>query len=477
MMLTSLRHTARLLRIAAVLARHDALFVPEDARLAPLAAGFTRLMRKPHGDMRRGQRLADALTGLGPSFIKLGQALSTRSDLVGEDMAQDLAGLQDRVPPFPARIAKATIEEDFAAPVESLFSRFEETPVAAASIAQVHYATTKDGRDVAVKILRPGIEDAFRRDIALFRWLARMLESNLPATRRMKPCEMVATLAESVALELDLRYEAAACVELKENTKDDPGFYVPEVYWNLTSGRVLTSERVHGIPASDVETLRREGYDLNKITETAARVFFQQVFRDGFFHADPHPGNVFIREDHSIAVVDFGIMGRMERKDRIFLAEVLHGFLVGDYRRVAEVHFSSGIVPPHKSKEHFAQACRAIASPILNKPMREISVARLLAQLFAVSAQFEMQLQPQLLLLQKTMMLTEGVGRSFAPEANMWTLAEPYIKDWARENLSARAEIKYAIRRTAERLRRLPEMLDTLEAALEHLATMPRDRS
>lgn len=469
-MLTPFRHTTRLLHIAFVLARHDALFVLEETRVAPLIAGFTRLVRKPHKGQRKGERLAAALTELGPSFIKLGQALSTRSDLVGDEMAQDLASLQDRIPPFPTRIAKATIEEAFGATIESLFTHFDDTPIAAASIAQVHYATTKDGREVAVKILRPGIEQAFQRDIDLFHWLARLLEKNRPAARRMKPREMVATLAESVALELDLRYEAAACAELKENTKDDAGFYVPAVDWNLTSGRVLTSERIYGVPASDVETLRREGYDFDKIVENAARTFFHQVFRDGFFHADPHPGNVFILKDNSIAVVDFGIMGRMARKDRIFLAEVLHGFMVGDYQRVAEVHFSSGIVPPHKSKEHFAMACRAIASPILNKPLNEISVARLLAQLFAVSAQFEMQLQPQLLLLQKTMMLTEGVGRSFKPDANMWKLAEPYIADWAKKNLSARAEVKYALRQTAKRLRHLPEVLDTLEAALENLA-------
>lgn len=469
-MLTPLRHTARLLQIATVLARHDALFALEQTRVAPLVAGFSRLLRRADRGKRPGERLAEALTELGPSFIKLGQALSTRSDLIGEEMATDLAGLQDKLSPFPTRKARAILAEDFGVEVAELFADFEDEPVAAASIAQVHYATTRDGRDVAVKILRPGVDKAFRRDIDLFFWLAGLMERRVPKMRRMQPREMVRTLADSVALELDLRYEAAAAAELKENTKEDEGFYVPEIDWNLTSGRVLTMERLRGVPVSDMEALRQGGYDFDKITANAARAFFTQVFRDGFFHADPHPGNLFILPDNTIAVVDFGIMGRMARKDRIFLAEVLHGFLVGDYQRVAEIHFRYGIVPSHKSCEHFAMACRAIAGPIMNKPLGEVSVARLLSQLFAVSEQFEMQLQPQLLLLQKTMMLTEGVGRTFSPDVNMWKLAEPMITDWAKKNLTPRAEIKHALQQTALRLRHLPEVLDTLEAALENIA-------
>ncbi len=469
-MLTSARHTLRLVQIAYVLARNDALFALEETRVAPVVSAFSCIARRTRRHLRKGQRLAQALTELGPSYIKLGQALSTRPDLIGEDIAEDLAELQDKVPPFSFVQAKAIVEEELEAPLADLFAHFETQPVAAASIAQVHYATTHAGTDVAVKILRPKIAQAFQRDIDLFFWLAGVMEKNLPATRRLQPREMVRTLADSVALELDLRYEAAAAAELKENTKDDEGFYVPFVDWNLTTGRILTSERIFGVPVSDMETLRREGYDFDKIATTAARIFFKQVFRDGFFHADPHPGNVFILHDSSIAVVDFGIMGRMARRDRIFLAEVLRGFLFGDYERVAEIHFRYGIVPDHKSREHFAQACRAIAGPILNKPMGDISVARLLAQLFAVSSQFEMQLQPQLLLLQKTMMLTEGVGRMFKPDINMWKLAEPLIIDWARDNLSLRAEVAYGMRQTALRLRLLPEVLDTFEAAVNRLS-------
>jgi ubiquinone biosynthesis protein len=278
---------------------------------------------------------------------------------------------------------------------------------------------------------------------------------------------MVRTLTNAVTLELDLRYEAAAAEELRQNMKDERGVFIPAIDWNRTAERVLTLERVHGVPVSDVETLRREGYDFHRIVQSAATLFFTQVFRDGVFHADPHPGNVFILPDHTIALVDFGIIGRLERKDRLFLAEVLRGFLFGDYARVAEVHFERGIVPPHQSREQFAQACRAIAGPIVNRPLHEISIARLLAQLFSVAERFEMQLQPQLLLLQKTMMLTEGVGRMLLPETNMWKLAEPFITEWAEKNLSLRAELRYAARQTAERLRRLPELMDRLEKALD----------
>lgn len=472
-MLTSVKHTLRLMQIAYVLARNDALFALQETRVAPLVGMLSCVLRRRRTGLRQGERLARALTELGPSFIKLGQALSTRPDLIGDEIATDLAGLQDNVPPFPFTQAKQILEEELGAPLNMFYAQFEETPVAAASIAQVHYAVTHTGQDVAVKILRPGIEQAFRRDLDLFFWLARLMERNLPGTRRLQPREMVRTLADSVTMELDLRYEAAAAAELKENTLHDEGFYVPAVQWPLSTGRVLTSERIFGVPVSDMETLRREGYDFDRIATLAARIFFNQVFRDGFFHADPHPGNVFILRDSTIAVVDFGIMGRMARRDRVFLAEILRGFLFGDYAKVAEIHVRYGIVPPHKSQEQFAQACRAIAGPIMNKPMGDISVAKLLAQLFAVSSQFEMRLQPQLLLLQKTMMLTEGVGRMFKPDMNMWKLAEPLIVDWAKENLSFRAEAAYSLEQTALRLRHLPEVLDKLEAALDRLAAAP----
>ncbi len=472
-MFRATRNTFRLLRIATVLARHDALFSLEETRVAPVITTITRLIRRRNKELRKGQRLANALTELGPSFIKLGQALSTRSDFIGDDIARDLTELQDNIPPFPTAQARRIIEESLGEPVETLFEHFEDTPVAAASIAQVYFAKTRDGKDVAVKILRPDIHKAFERDLDLFYWIAELIERRLPSYRRMKPQEMVHTLGESVAFELDLRYEAAAAVELKKNTRDDKGFYVPTIYWEYTSEYVLTLERIYGIPVSNLELLRKEGYDFGTIAYNAASTFFNQVFRDGFFHADPHPGNVFILHDHTIAVVDFGIMGRLERKDRIFLAEVLYGFLTEDYERVARVHKASGIVPPHKSEEHFALACRAIAKPILDKPLNEISVARLLGQLFQISETFEMQLQPQLLLLQKTMMLTEGVGRSFKPDMNMWKMVEPLIKDWAKENLSARAQMKHTVEETAQRLRKLPEILDKAERTLNRLAEMP----
>ena len=385
-------------------------------------------------------------------------------------MARDLAHLRDNLPAFPTDQARMIVERALGQPVSTLFSTFEEMPVAAASIAQVHFATRHDGSKVAVKIVRPGIEKAFERDISLFYWLAEQAERRLPSTRRMQPREMIRTLTESVAYELDLRYEAAAAVELKENTKDDDGFYVPEIHWSLTAKEVLTMERIEGIAVHEIDQLREEGYDFDRIATHAATIFFKQVFRDGFFHADPHPGNVFVLPDNRIAVVDFGIMGRLGMKDRIFLAEVLRGFLLEDYAAVARVHMEAGIVPAHKSPEHFALACRAIARPIIDKPLHEISVARLLGQLFSVAETFEMRLQPQFLLLQKTMMLTEGFGRRFKPDMNIWKLAEPMIITWAEEHLGARAQLRMAAQETANRLKRLPDLLEKTEAAMSRLA-------
>lgn len=470
LMLRSLRNLYQLLRIAYVMARHDALFSLEATRVAPFITLLVRIIRKPT-TLRRGQRLANALTELGPSFIKLGQALSTRSDLVGEDIARDLTFLQDKLQPFPSTIARKIIEESFGQKVTDLFSEFENTPVAAASIAQVHFARTKNGEEVAVKILRPDVEMLMRRDLELFYWLASLMERALPGYRRLKPREVVRTFEEAIAFELDLRYEASAAVELKENTKNDEGFYVPTIIWPLTNQHVLTSERIYGIPVHDVERLKAGGYDLVQITENAANAFFNQVFRDGFFHADLHPGNVFVLDDNRIAVVDFGIMGRLDRKNRIFLAEILRGFLFEDYRRIAEIHFEAHIIPPHKSVEQFAQACRAIAKPLLDKPLNEISVANLLGQLFQVSETFEMQLQPQFLLLQKTMMLAEGVGRMLNPTVNMWKLAEPMISDWVQANLTRPAMIRHTARETFIRMQQLPEVLDKFERTLSILAS------
>jgi len=407
--------------------------------------------------------LAAAFNELGPSFVKLGQLLSTRADLLGEETAIDLASLQDRLPPFPGQVARALIETEFARPIDRLFTSFDEVAVAAASIAQVHFARTTDGQEVAVKILRPGIAEAFTGDLNLFLWLAGLGERLQPALRRLKPVEVVQTLAEVVRIEMDLRMEAAAAAELAENFAGDPDFHVPRVDWLRTGRTVLTLERINGIRIDDRAALLAGGHRIEDLLAKAAAAFFNQVFRDGFFHADLHPGNMFVDPNGAIAVVDFGIMGRLDRATRFFLADMLIGFLSGDYRRVAEVHFAAGYVPPRRSVDAFTQACRSIGQPILGKPLQEISVARLLAQLFEITEQFEMETQPQLLLLQKTMVVIEGVGRRLDPEINIWALARPLIEGWMRDNRGPEARVRLGMETLADLIERVPPLVRSLE--------------
>ncbi len=426
--------------------------------------GRTLARRRAVAAPRPGQRLAMAFGELGPSFIKLGQLLSTRADLFGEEITLDLASLQDRLPPFPGREARALIEAEFARPLETLFTSFDETAVAAASIAQVHFARTTEGQDVAVKVLRPGIVEAFSRDLDLFLWLATLGERLQPLLRRLKPVEVVEMLAEVVRFEMDLRFEAAAASELAENFTGDPDFRVPRVDWRRTGRSVLTLERISGVRIDDRAALIAAGHRIDDLLAKAASAFFNQVFRDGFFHADLHPGNMFVDATGAIVVVDFGIMGRLDRATRFFLADMLIGFLSGDYRRVAEVHFAAGYVPPRRSIDAFTQACRAIGEPILGQSLQEISFARLLAQLFQVTEQFEMETQPQLLLLQKTMVQVEGMGRRLDPEVNIWTLARPLIEAWMRDNRGPEARLHQRIETVAEAIDRVPRLMKSLEA-------------
>jgi len=486
-MLGFVKNIIRLVKIARTLASHDALFplewVSSTSGLvltAKILSGFR--VKRSVRSQRPGVRLSIALQELGPSFIKFGQMLSTRPDLIGEVIANDLSTLQDNLPSFSSQEARKTIETELKAKINELFDDFEDKPVAAASIAQVHFATTKltsyeisiakknnlppAGRKVAVKVLRPGIEEAFAKDIDLFRWIAKLLEKYQPQLRRLKPIAVIETFSESVHWELDLRLESSAASELAENFSNDPKYLVPGVDWIRTSQRVLTTERIDGIPIHNFRELSEAGHDLESIVKRASENFFLQVFRDGYFHADMHPGNAFILDDGTLAVVDFGIMGRIDRNTRFYLADMLLGFVTGDYNRVAEVHFRAGYVPANEDKQAFKQAVRAIGEPIFGQSSSDISVARLLSQLFQVTKEFNMETQPQLLLLQKTMLLAEGVGRQLAPDTNMWQLAQPLIEEWMTENRGPEARFAEVITNIFWAAERLPTTITELEKRL-----------
>jgi ubiquinone biosynthesis protein len=465
-MLRSLRNTRRLFAITMILAREDALFIFDALRVAPLFTLLGKLVGRKHPEKTKAQRLVRAIERLGPSYIKLGQALSTRSDLIGEELADGLGSLRDKLPPFPSAVAKQIVQEAFGKPVSELFAEFEDEPVAAASIAQVHRAVLHDGRTVAVKILRPGIEEAFARDVELFMWIAETVQKRVEGMRRLKPVEVVSTFKETVFFELDLRFEAAAASEMADNVKrHEPGLRIPAMYWDYTSRHVMCSEWVDGIPFSDMDAIRASGFDLNMMLSKASRSLFSQVFKDGYFHADLHPGNLFLDAKGDLVAVDFGIMGRLDWSSRVYIAEIIGGFLREDYKRVADMHFDAGYVPATKSREAFTQACMAVARPIMGKPLSEISVAQLLGQMFAIAAEFEMEVQPQLLLMQKTLMVAEGVGRMLNPNLNMWELASPLIEDWARESFGLRAQVKKKREAASRLLHRLPRMVEQAEHA------------
>ena len=460
-MIIAVRTLWRLLAVLWVVTRHDLLVLVDLPGTGPIS----RLLRRS-GDDRPGVRLAAALVQLGPTFIKLGQALSTRADLLGEQAAADLSHLQDRLAPFPGEQAVRIVEQELGGAWTQFYQSFDLIPVAAASIAQVHFAVTTDGRDVAVKVLRPNIKQAFHRDLEMLARLARWADGWFPSIRRLRLMEVVDTLAQSVDLEMDLRFEAAAAAEMAENFTHDDCLQIPAVDWSRTARRVMTLERVHGISVDECQQLRDQGLDLTDILRQAAEAFFAMVFRDGFFHADLHPGNLFVDKMGRLVAVDFGIMGRIDLQTRRFLAEMLIGFLNGNYHKVAEIHFQAGYVPAHKSVDAFSQAIRSIAQPILGKPINEISVARLLGQLFEITETFAMETQPQLLLLQKSMLVAEGIGRRLDPTVNMWDLARPLVEDWVRQNLGLQARAKTTVLGLAHALESLPRVVDMAERSL-----------
>jgi ubiquinone biosynthesis protein len=433
--IAAVSHLFRLARAGFVFAREGVLALVDPAPLpAPARLGL-RIARLFERETAAGSsvRLSAALTRLGPTYVKLGQFLATRPDVVGPALARDLESLQDRMAPFAQGEAEAAVAAALGKPLRETFTAFGP-PVAAASIAQVHRAEA-DGQTVAVKVLRPGIERRFKSDLDTLYFAARTAERHSAEARRLRMIEVVDTLARSVTIEMDLRLEAAAIAEMRDNVKDDPDFRVPTLDWERTARGVLTLEWIGGTALSDRKALEARGLDLPALGRALMQTFLRHALRDGFFHADMHPGNLFVDADGHIVAVDFGIMGRLTPKERRFLAEILYGFITRDYYRTAEVHFEAGYVPPHHSVESFAQAIRAIGEPIHNKSASEISMAKLLTLLFEITGLFDMKTRPELLMLQKTMVVVEGVARSFDPNLDMWATAEPVVREWVERHL------------------------------------------
>jgi ubiquinone biosynthesis protein len=433
----------------------DPLTPPQVRRLVRLARFGARIPTTPD--------YAAALVAIGPAAIKLGQALSTRPDLVGAQAAENLSQLQDDLPPAPFAAIKRTIEASFGAPLETLYSEFDEVPIGAASIAQVHRAVTTEGREVAVKVLRPGIEEEFAKAIETYEWAAAHAERFGGELERLRPRLVVAQFRQWTARELDLQREGASASELRENMVAEPGYYVPEIDWRRTARRVLTLEWLDGIKLSDRQALIDAGQDCEALAKILVRAFLRQAVVDGFFHADLHHGNLFALPDGRIAAIDFGIMGRIDRRARVWLAEILYGLITGDYRRVAEIHFEAQYVPPHHSVEEFATALRAAGEPIRGLPVKDISVGRMLESLFSITRDFDMQTQPHLLLLQKTMVMNEGVASALNPDINMWETAEPFISEWIRSELGPEAYYADRIIEIVRALKKLPELIDRLD--------------
>ena len=414
-----------------------------------------------------GERLCIALQGMGTTFIKLGQFLATRPDIIGEEISKDLEKLQDKVPAFDLYDAKKIIKKEIG---EKQFNNIIELsePIAAASIAQVHIAKIKNEnqeKQVAVKILRPDIEKLFNEELDALMLFAYIIENTIPKSKRLKLVEVVHLLREITNIEMDLRFEAAAANELYENTKQDHGFNVPKIYWNYTTKKILTLDKVEGISIREHDKLKNLGVDLKKLAENLIQHFLKQAVRDGFFHGDMHQGNLFVDNKGNIIPVDFGIMGRLDKNNRKFLAEILYGFIKRDYVKVAEVHFQAGLVPQDASKEEFAQALRSVGEPIFGQTIKDISGGNLLAQLFEITEKFNMATQPSLLLLQKNMVVVEGVARKLFPETNIWEVSRPVLENWLKNIKSPKSTIDTALNTSAEIIKRIPDFPDLMDRA------------
>lgn len=456
-------HIRRLLSWGRTLARHGALRgIERDPNTPPPVRRLCKLARL--GTIQpREPDYAGAFRAIGPAAIKLGQTLATRPDLVGETAAYNLLSLQDRLPPVDFALIRAEIERTFGRSLETLFSHFDPVPIGAASIAQVHSAVTTEGRKVAVKVLRPGVREKFARDIETYEWAAAHLEAFGGEAQRLRPRMVINNLKRWTVRELDLRREAASASELADTMRAHPGYRIPAIDWDRTNGRVMTLDWIDGIKISDNAALDAAGHDRKALAQRLVLAFLTQAISGGFFHADMHQGNLFVEADGTIAAIDFGIMGRIDRRARQWLAEILYGLTTGNYRRVAEIHFEAQYVPSYHSVDEFATALRAVGEPMRGKPVSELSVGQMLDGLFAITRDFDMQTQPHLLLLQKTMVMVEGIATQLDPTINMWETAEPFVRAWVRDELGPEAAISDRLRDDAQTLLRLPELIRRIE--------------
>jgi len=468
-----------LLKLGRKVAKSDILDIASKFQKPPLAITILfKILSFSFSDKKsfnlnkdEGERLSDSLEDLGTTFIKLGQFLATRPDIIGDQLSKKLESLQDRLPPFSIIEAKQIIKNDLGEDTYNSIIEISE-PVAAASIAQVHKAKINDNgtiKDVAIKILRPNIKKVFNEEIDAMMLFAFLVESVIKKTKRLKLVDVVFLLKEITNLEMDLRFEAAAANEYAENTKNDAGFRVPKIYWNYTSENVMTLDWIDGVSIRETEELKKQNIDTNKIAEDIIQHFLRHAVRDGFFHADMHQGNVFVDRSGQIVPIDFGIMGRLDKMSKRFLAEILFGFIQRDYKKVAEVHLLAGLVPSDVPINDLAQALRSIGEPIFGQEVKDISGGKLLKQLFDVTEKFNMQTQPQLLMLQKTMVVVEGVARKLNPNTNIWTTSKPVLENWLRETKDPIKTINETLNTTSEVIKRLPEFPEIMDKANQAL--------
>jgi len=463
----------RLFYISWVLARHGL----DDLLLATHLFRPLRFLRvfmwwnwfRQHAS--RGERIRRALEDLGPIFVKFGQILSTRRDLLPDDIAQELMRLQDRVPPFPGSEARALIEKAYGKGVDEVFAKFSVEPMASASIAQVHAARLEDGRELVVKVLRPDIAPVIRRDISLMYIIARKMEQFWADGRRLRPLEVVGEFERTILDELDLMREAANASQIRRNFENSPMLYIPEVHWPLCRRNVMVMERVYGIPIANMQAVREAGVDMKLLAERGVEIFFTQVFRHNFFHADMHPGNIFVEPSGRYISVDFGIVGSLSTEDQRYLAENLLAFFRRDYNRVAVLHVESGWVPPHTRVDEFEAAIRTVCEPIFERPFSEISFGHLLLRLFQTARRFNMEVQPQLVLLQKTLLNIEGLGRQIDPQLDLWTTAKPFLERWMSEQVGVRSfinRIRHNIPSWGESLPEVPQLIHEVLQQARH---------